>query len=113
MAVQYDEEQRQGIERIMTDKQRERFNELKEGRQSAADPRGCRPCRRLLEAPAGSGKSFIAVRLAASELHEQEKIAAKYGKPQRESKVPMREEDAELVHVVLPEVDSVEWLDLR
>ena len=25
----------------------------------------------------------------------------------------MREEDAELVHVVLPEVDSVEWLDLR
>ena len=58
----------------------------------------------------------VDVELQRIKLHATtaiEKIAAKYGKPQRESKVPMREEDAELVHVELPEVDSVEWLDLR
>jgi hypothetical protein len=42
-----------------------------------------------------------------------EKIAAKYGKPQRESKVPMLEEDAELSKMELPEENSVEWQDLR
>jgi len=37
-----------------------------------------RPCRRLLEAPAGWGKTFIALKLRAHELREQQATARKH-----------------------------------
>ena len=62
-AMQYAREADAAVVRIMTVEQLERFNELR---------RLPRPCTRLLEAPAGSGKTLIAAKLVASDLREQQ-----------------------------------------
>jgi hypothetical protein len=56
--------------KLLTKDQLARFDELRNQQ---------RPCRRLLEAPAGSGKTFIALKLIAHELREQQATARKHG----------------------------------
>jgi hypothetical protein len=62
-ALQYDTDQRAGLVKLLTERQKARFDELR---------RAERPCRRLLEAPAGSGKTLIAVKLIAAHLRAQQ-----------------------------------------
>ena len=62
-ALQYKAAADESVLKVMTLEQKDRFDELREA---------TRPCTRLLEAPAGSGKSLIAVKLVAADLREKQ-----------------------------------------
>ena len=71
-ARQHKKEADAAVVKLMTKEQQVRFNELQ---------RAERPCKWLIEAPAGSGKTLIAVMLVAANLRNQQALGPSAAAP--------------------------------
>ena len=71
-ALQHKKEADAAVVKLMTKEQQVRFNELQ---------RAERPCKWLIEAPAGSGKTLIAVKLVAANLRNQQTLGPSAAAP--------------------------------